>query len=151
MSAQANIVAYDGAGTPVSHTFGPLGTKTDAQFGDQAFWREALTTVPIGANAKVSTSVKKLKSGIQRVELRVEVPVMESISGQNSAGYTAAPKVAYTNQIAAVCYFSDRATIAERRLAKQLLTNILNNVSTSVAAPTTGPAAELIDQGITAT
>jgi len=150
MSAQANITVFDGAATPVSHTLNPIGTKADPALGDMAMWRESLASVPLGANARLTTFVKKLKSGVSRIEIRVEVPVMESVSGQNAAGYTAAPKVAYTNQASAVFYFSDRATITDRRLVKQMLTNVLNNVSTSVAAPTTGPAAELVDLSITA-
>lgn len=150
MSAQANIVAFDGAGTPVSHTFTPLGAASDPLLGNVAKWREAITSVPIMANVRVTTFSKKLKSGIQRIELRVEVPVMETVSGQNAAGYTASPKVAYVNQVSMVAYFNERATIAERRLARMLLVNISNNISTTVAAATTRAASEVVDQGITA-
>lgn len=150
MSSQANITVFDGAATPVSHTFIPLGTGVDEKLGTLAKWRESLASVPLAANARITTIDKALKNGITRYEIRVEVPVMESVSGQNAAGYTAAPKVAYTDTISAVCYFSDRSTIAGRRLVKQILANLLNNVSTSVAAASAGPAAELIDQGITA-
>lgn len=150
MSAQANIVAFDGAVSPVSHTIIPIGVSSDSLLGDVAKWREALTAVPITANVRVTTFKKKLKSGIERIELRVEVPVMETISGQNAAGYTASPKVAYTNQVSFVGYFSERASIAERRLARQLLVNISNNVTTTVAAASSGAASELVDQGITA-
>lgn len=150
MSAQANIIAFDGAPAPVSHTFTPIGTKSDALLGDQAYWRENLTSVPINANAKVSTFSKKLKSGMNRLEIRVEVPVMESVSGNNAAGYTAAPKIAFVDQVSLVSYYHDRSAIANRRLARMLLVNIANNISTSVAAATTGPASELMDVGITA-
>jgi len=150
MSAQANIVIFDGAATPVSHTFVPLGSSVDPILGRVAAWREILASVPLYANATAQTTVKKLKSGAQRLEIRFQVPVMESVSGQNAAGYTAAPKVAYVNVGSAVFYFNERATPAERRLVKQLVANSLNNVSTSVAAATTGVAAELIDSGITA-
>lgn len=148
MSTQANIVAFDGAASPVSHTFGPIGAKTDPTLGDVSAWRETISSVPLYANARVTTFNKKLKSGITRCELRVEVPVMESVSGQNAAGYTAAPKVAYTNQVSMVGYFSDRATAAERRLSRQILINIGNNVTTTVAAATSGVASELVDSGI---
>lgn len=150
MSAQTNIVVFDGAAVPVSHTFVPIGSKNDEKLGLVAFWREALAAVPIFANVRLTTFFKKLRGSMERCEIRVEVPVMESVSGQNAAGYTAAPRVAYVNQVSVVCYFHERATIAERRLAKQVVTNLLNNVSTSVAAPSVGPAAELVDQGITA-
>lgn len=150
MSAQVNIVAFDGAGTPVSHTFTPIGTKSDAQLGDQAYWRENLASVPIAANAKVTTFSKKLKGGMNRCEIRVEVPVMEAVSGSNAAGYTAAPKIAFVDQVSLVSYFHDRSAIANRRLARMLLVNIANNITTSVAAAISGPGAELVDAGITA-
>jgi len=41
-----------------------------------------------------------------------------------------------------------RSTITSRRLARMLLVNIANNVSTSVAAATTGPASELFDSQV---
>lgn len=151
MSAQANITVFDGAASPISHTFTPISSAEEALLGTVARWRESVLSVPLYANARITTLVKQLRKGGQtRVELRVEIPVMESISGQNSAGYTAAPKVAYTNQVSFVGYFNERATIQERRLAKQFIANLLNNVATTVTAATAGPAAELIDQGITA-
>jgi len=150
MSSQANITVYDGAATPVSHVLVPIGVGVDANLGNVAKWRENLATVPLYANVRVTTMQKTLKSGIERVEIRVEVPVMEAISGQNAFGYTAAPKVAFTDSVSFVGYFSERSAQSNRRLAKQILTNLLGNVATSVAAPTTGMASELIDSGITA-
>lgn len=151
MSAQANIVAFDGAATPVSHTLVPVRSATDPKTGELvAEWRESLATVPVYAQVRVSTRQKRLASGIYRVATIVEVPVMESVSGQNSAGYTAAPKVAYTNTMQLIGYFSERATIAEKRLVRQLAINIAGNISTSVTPVATGPVPELVDQLITA-
>lgn len=150
MSAQANIIAFDGAATPVSHTFVPIGVASDSKSGELvANWREAITTVPTYAQIQVKTSERKLNNGLLRVAVQVSVPVMESVSGQNAAGYTAAPKVAYTNQITVVGNFHERSTIAERRLVRQLAVNIANGIATSVTPVVTGPAAELIDQIIT--
>lgn len=152
MSQQANIVAFDGAAVPVTHTFVPVGAASGSPSGEfTAMWREALTAVPEYAQIRVKTTkVKNLKSGVTRVATVVEIPVMEAISGQNAAGYTAAPKVAYTNTVQVVGYFSERATIAEKRLARQLALNICGSIATSVAPVTTGPVPELIDQGISA-
>lgn len=147
MSAQANIVAFDGAATPVSHTLVPLSNGTDPKTGDvTAKWREALTTVPAYAQVSVSQSQKRMASGVYRVATIVEVPVMESVAGANAAGYTAAPKVAYTNTVQVVGYFHERSTIAERRLARQLALNIAGSISTSVPPVSTGPVPELMDQ-----
>lgn len=151
MSAQANIVAFDGANTPVSHTLVPVRAAVDPKTGEvQAVWREALATVPVYAQIRFTTSLKRLANGIYRVARITEVPVMESVSGQNAAGYTAVPKVAYTNTEQHVGYFSERSTIAERRLVRQLALNIGGNVTTSVAPVTTGFAPELVDQLVSA-
>lgn len=146
MSTQVNLVAFDGAATPVSHTLVPIGVREDPVEGTLAMWREGVTSLPTAAQVRCKTTQKRLKSGAYRVATVVEAPVMESISGQNAAGYTAAPKVAYTNQIAVVGIFSERSTIAERRLLRQLATNILGGIATTVTPVATGPVPELIDQ-----
>lgn len=150
MSAQANIVAFDGAATPVSHTFVPVASAENIKGEIRAAWREALTTVPAYAQITVDTVLKRSANGVYRAETTVQVPVMESVSGQNSAGYTAAPKVAYINTMKIIGYFHERSTIAERRLARQLAINIAGSIATSVAPVATGPVPELIDQLITA-
>lgn len=150
MSAQANIVAFDGAATPVTHTFVPLGSKVDEKLGHLAYWREAVAALPIIANMRLTTYFKKLKNGMERVEVRVEVPVMETVMNQNAAGYTAAPKVAYINQFSLVGYFHERASIAERRLIRQIVINMGNNVVVTTPAATAGVVSELVDSGIVA-
>lgn len=151
MSAQANITAYDGAATPVSHTLAPLGAFRDMKTGELvASWKEGITTLPAYAQVGCETRAVRLPSGVWKVQLTVTVPVMESVSGQNAAGYTAAPKVAYTNTVKVTGLFHERSTIAERRLARQLALNILGSVSTSVATVNTGPAPELVDQLVSA-
>jgi hypothetical protein len=90
-------------------------------------------------------TLERLKSGVYKVEQRVVVPVMESISGQNSAGYTAAPKVAYENQTVFTGWFHERSDITGRRLSRQLGINIAGSVATSVTPVTTGPLPELFD------
>jgi len=104
--------------------------------------------LPIIAQPKIFARRRKLKNGIEQVSISVAVPVMEAVSNQNAAGYTAAPKVAYTNTYVFNGYFHERATPSERRLGRMLLTNIMNNVTTSVTATAAGPVAELTDQSI---
>lgn len=145
MSAQANITVFDGAATPVSHILVPVANRS-VKNELIAEWREALTTVPAYAQVRCRQAIQRMASGVYRVSITFEVPVMESISGANASGYTAAPKVAYTNVVQFVSFAHERSTIAERRLARMLLVNFLNNTSTAVAAATSGPASELVDQ-----
>jgi len=144
MSAIANITVFDGASTPVSHTFTAISVTRD-KGRVTAEWRENLASVPTYACPRITMSVEKLKSGVNKVEQRVVVPVMESVSGQNAAGYTAAPKVAYEDTVVSTGFFHERSNVAGRRLTRQLAVNLMGNISTSVAAATSGPLPELFD------
>lgn len=147
MSNIANIVVYDGAATPVAHTLVPVEVVKDSKTGViTAMWREQIAALPtyaqISAIARLS---KNPKSGVWNVDFRVQVPIMESVSGQNAAGYTAAPKVAYVDTSGFYGHYHERGTIAGRRLSRQIAVNIGNNVVTSVAAASTGVLPELFD------
>lgn len=143
-SFATNIAAYDGAATPALHTF--VG-KSVSREGDEivAIYREQSADVPEYAQGQVTLKLKRMSSGVYRVSTRVEIPVMESVGAQNAAGYTAPPKVAYTDTVEAIGYYHERATIAGRRLVRQLAVNILNGVATSVAPVTNVAPAELFD------
>lgn len=150
MSQIANITVFDGAGTPVSHTLTAIEVIR-TQDKTVALWRELLPSVPDEAQIRVTATKQRLKSGVTKCEMRVEVPTMESIAGANSAGYTAAPKVAYVDTFVETFYAHPRSTTASRRLTRQIGVNLSNNVSTSVAASPTGPIPELFDQLISPT
>jgi len=144
MSQIANIPVFDGAASPVSHTLVAIDvTRNKGKV--TARWRENLTSVPAYAQVWAEMDLERLPSGIYRAEVRIGVPVMETISGQNAAGYTAAPKVAYTNKIVTTSFFHERSDVTGRRLAKQIMANLLNNISTTVAAATSGPVSDLLD------
>lgn len=149
MAGQVNIIAFDGASTPVSHTLIPGGTTLEKGLG-QALWKEQLAAVPDYAQIRFGSKKIRLGSGVYRVSARTEVPVMEAISGQNSSGYTAAQKVAYTNTMETSGFFHERSTINERRLCRQLHQNLLGSVATSVTPVQTGFVPELFDQLIMA-
>jgi hypothetical protein len=137
MSNIANIVVFDGASTPVSHTLVPVSVVKEAG-SVIAIWREQLASLPTEAQVRLEMKQRTLKSGVVETRTRVIVPVMESISGQNAAGYTAAPKVAFEDAYEEISYAHPRSTITGRRLAKQILTNLSNNVATTVASATAG-------------
>jgi hypothetical protein len=145
MSAFANITVYDGAATPVLHTLVPITIQNPSKDETIALYREELSGLPTEAQVSVLLKCKKLPSGVVQASIRVDVPVMESVSGQNAAGYTAAPKVVYVDSWSSVSYQHPRSTITGRRLARMIGTNILNNIATSVAAATAGCVPELFD------
>lgn len=144
MAAIADITVFDGAATPVSHT---LKAVSVTRTGDRvvALWREALASVPTEAQVWATCELVNLKNGVTSEVFTVGVPVMETVTNQNAAGYTAAPKVAYTDKMVFTAFSSKRSTVTSRRLARQILVNIGNNVSSSVAAATSGPLPDLVD------
>jgi hypothetical protein len=144
MSSIANIVAYDGAATPVLHTLIPVSVVKD-KGKITASWREAATGVPVYAQVRCTMTLEQLSSKVYKLVNRVEVPVQEVVTGSNSAGYSAAPKVAYINTVETTGLFSERSDVAGRRLARQLAVNIDGSIITSVAPVTTGPVPELFD------
>jgi len=144
MSAISNIVAFDGAATPVSHTFIPVSVTREKEKVTAA-WREGLAGVPVYAQPRVTMTLERLRSGVYRVVNRVEVPVQEVVTGSNAAGYSAAPKVAYTNTVETTGLFHERSDATSRRLCRQLAVNIDGSIATSVTPVTTGPLPELFD------
>lgn len=147
MANIANIVVFDGAATPVQHTLVPVDVSKDSKTGAiVALWREQIASLPTYAQVTATARLSKSRrSGVWNVDFRVEVPVMESVSGSNSAGYTAAPRVAYIDTTGIYGHYHERGSIAGRRLSRQIAVNIGNNVTTSVAAATAGVLPDLFD------
>lgn len=148
MAAQANIAVFDGAATPVLHTFTGEEVARQVDGSVVAKWKETSLTLPDYACNRITITKRKLKNGLQRIEARVEVPVMEGILAQNSSGYTAPPKVAHVVSIALVAFVHERSTENDRRLARQILVNIGNNISTTVPAAVLGPVSDAVDKYI---
>lgn len=150
MAQLADIVVFDGATTPISHTLvaeginrvGPVSTVT---------WREKLATVPDEAQVYAQLKLEVLKSGVKVVSFEVGVPVMESINGQNASGYTAPPKIAYVDRDVHVKYMHPRSTVLSRQICSQLSRNLLNNVSTTVPAVTAGVLADALHKFLSPT
>lgn len=147
MPAIADITVFDGAATPVSHTLKAISVTSEKGVVE-ALWREGLASVPTEAQISATVRLRKLPSGVTQVDARVNVPVMESVSGANAAGYTAAPKVAYVDTLSLTGYAHPRSTVTSRRLARQIMANLLSNISTSVAAATSGPLPVAFDDQI---
>lgn len=151
MASISNITVFDGAATPVSHTLTAIGVSRKGNSEVMAEWRELLPAVPNYAQVRASMTLTQLKSGVMKAEVKVVVPVMEAVTNQNASGYTAAPKVAYENTLQCTGFFAPRSTVTDRRLARMVLVNVLNNISTSVAAATSGFAPDLIDSMVNPT
>lgn len=150
MSQIADLTVFDGAVSPVSHV---LVAESVSRVGTTitCVWREKLATIPDEAQVYAILKIETLKSGVKVVTFETGVPVMESISGVNSSGYTAAPKVAYVDKDVHVKYVHPRSTITSRQNCTQISRNILNNVSVTTPAVTAGVLADALHRGLTPT
>lgn len=147
MAQQASITVFDGAATPVSHVLQPVDNKVLKDGTRLAVWRENLPSLPTEAQVRAELRQRELPSGVTETRFRVVFPVMESIGGQNAAGYTAAPKVAYEDADEWVKFSHRRSTATSRGLSSQALRNVMNNVATSVAPVGAGVLKEaFVDQ-----
>lgn len=151
MAQQANITVFDGATTPVSHTLIGEEIEKVADGVSTAKWREQIATVPGYAQVRATQIKRKLKSGVFQVVSRIEVPVMESVSGVNSSGYTAPPKVAYVDRFEVVSYTHERSTETTKRLAMQMLLNWASNVTVTTPAVSAGVVADAHQRGLQVT
>lgn len=122
MSAIANIAVLDGQATPVTHTFFPVQSDPDAQY------RESQASLPLIGQGRVSIIFRsKVSDSLQRVRVQLELPALETATSANSSGYTAAPKVAYTNTMAMDLILPSRSTAAQRKDLRVLASNLLLN------------------------
>lgn len=150
MSQITDIIVFDGASPPVSHTLTAMSVTRDKN-RITAEWQEISATIPSAASIRCTMVKELLSSGVIKTEMRIVVPVMESPSGTNAAGYTAAPKVAYEDTVVTITYSHPRSTVAGRRLARMISVNISNNITATVNANTGGPYPNLVDSLIVPT
>ena len=137
MAAQSHIIVFDGASTPVSHALVADGVRQNGNVVT-ASWKETLAGVPDYAQIRYWMIRETLKSGVVKTTCRLDLPVMESVSGVNASGYTAPPKVANVERFEKVTYAHPRSIETNRRIAAQMLHNLENNVFTTVAAVSAG-------------
>lgn len=122
MSAIANIAILDDQGTPVTHTFYPV------QSDPSALYRENLPSSALIGQGTISLEIRsKVSDSLQRVRAVLALPALETATGANANGYTAAPKVAYTNTATVDFILPARSTAAQRKDLRVLLSNLLLN------------------------
>lgn len=121
MSAIQPIVINDGAATPVAHTFTPVTSVPP-------FYRESQSALALVGQGTIElTSKAESGNGMTKVRLVLALPALEAITGSNGAGYTAQPKVAYTNKVDATFFLPNRGSMQQRKDLRVLLMNALAN------------------------
>lgn len=140
MTAVANIVLNDAQGTPVAHTFIPLGPDSTGTwwFEDQTgaasigYNRISLQLVRASAPSAGSQSGNR----VNRVKVGIHTPKTETLSN-NSAGLTPPPTVAFIPRCNIEFIMSERSALQDRKdlrkyadflLAETQLTNMVENL-----------------------
>ena len=122
MSAIGNIAINDGQATPVLHTFVPYQTTPLPAWNDTV---TGLSTV-LQSTIKVLAAKCDTKSGLFKVTLEIALPVGEVVTGQNAAGYTAAPKVAFVAKCVQTWFLPLRSTEQQRKDLRVLTNGLLS-------------------------
>jgi len=121
MAQIANIVVKDGAATPLDHTFIPTATAP------KAMYREGISNLPLVGQGQVMIGSAVPGAALQRVKMTLALPALETVTGQNADGYTAAPRVAYTNTVQVEFLLPSRGTAQQRKDLRVMLSNLLMN------------------------
>lgn len=123
MAAYAAISLNDGQATPVAHNF-----DADISGNGNWNWRESGTTSVLGAAIITITKLKvKGNPSIDKIRVRLYIPALETVTGQNSDGYTAQPRLAYNLTAIQDFVCPRRASEAQRKDLVAYAKNILSN------------------------
>lgn len=122
MSAISTITIADGETTPVTHNFLPVSS------GTESFYREAASGVPLLGQPTIAARLaSKPTDAVQKVVVTLEIPVLEVVTGQNAAGYSAAPKVAFSVKKIETWFLPARATAQQKKNLRVLANNLNAN------------------------
>lgn len=143
MGQMTNILVKDDANPAVEQTLVPI---TDTP---NPLWRANASGVPIEGQIRCTFSEELMKNGSYRIQIKTEVPVMETLGASgSSSGYVAPQKVAYVNTAFMTMFANKRSTTADRANLLKLhlgicqgasgttATGVLNNASAADAFKT---------------
>lgn len=131
MAAVSAFVLPDALATPVNHTFVPLGPDANG-----VWWFEDQTAVSAIGYNRVSVSLTrppaasiatKSDNRVNRVKVGIYLPALETM-GNNSAGFTPAPTVAYIQRVSIEFILPERTTLQNRKDSRKFALGILADV-----------------------
>ena len=118
MTQFANFTINDGRSTPVAHVF-----SAKSNDGRRTVWEDRSSGIPI-AYPKVILQTADT-SQIRKVDLSLNVPTLEAVSGANKDGFTPPATVAYFHALDIKVKLPNRGTLAERTDLYALSCNLL--------------------------
>lgn len=133
MTAITNLVVSDATNTI---TFVPVMS------GPTSMWRETDAAKPFVQlrSAKVQVPQPDRKTKLRKIRINVKLPVLETVNGTSSAGYTAQPKEAYSCTFDGVFIIPERATAAEATKLRWMVVNMLNYYNYGLGTENTSTA-----------
>jgi hypothetical protein len=133
----SNIVLADAQGTPVNHTFVPIGRDKNGVywFEDQSvanaigFWQISVDMRrPPAATAKQSSEGRSI-----RVQVGLHEPILETVSNDTVSGIAPAPTVSYVPRSFTEYIMPERSSLQNRKDLRKM-NYLLQNDAQIIAA-----------------
>jgi len=125
----SNIVLADAQGTPVNHTFIPIGRDPNGLywFEDQSqanaigFWKISIELKKPGTpSAKESSEGRVIRAKVQLHE-----PILENVTNNTISGIAPAPTVSYVPRSFSEFVMPERAALLDRKNLRKMMANLL--------------------------
>lgn len=131
MPQAANIVLADAQGTPVNHTFVPLGPDKNGVFWfeDQSqanslgFWRISVEV----KRPSLATSGQNADNRSNRVRVGLHEPALANITNSTVSGVEPAPTLAYVMRSFSEFVMPERGTLQNRKDLRKMTSNLVSN------------------------
>ena len=129
MPQASNIVLADALGTPVNHTFVPLGPDSKG-----VFWFEDQSAAAGIGNWKISVEIRRpgpAKQGdnssgrTNRVVLGLHEPILETLGNNSVSGVVPAPTLSYISRAIVDVIMPERATLQNRKDLRKMFALLL--------------------------
>lgn len=129
--AASNIVLSDAQGTPVAHTFVPLGPDKEGVFWfeDQSqaspigYWR---ISYAIKRPAPATVGGTNSSNRTYRVNVGLHEPVLENVTNNTVSGISPAPTISYTPRCFIEHVLPERASLQNRKDIRKMAYNLSN-------------------------
>jgi hypothetical protein len=128
--AASNIVLADAQGTPVNHTFVPLGPDRDGVF----WWEDQSQASPVGF-WRISYQLKRPAVGAAgtssnqrtyRATIGMHQPVLENVTNNTVSGIAPAPTVSYVPRSFVEFVMPERSSLQNRKDLRKMVYNLQN-------------------------
>lgn len=138
MAAAANIVLNDAQGTPVAHTFVPLGPDSNG-----VWWFEDQSGAsPIGYNKISMSLVRPLTTSqgessekrVSRLKLALHTPKLENTTNSTVSGVAPAPTISYTPRAQLELIIPERSSLQDRKDLRKYAQFLLADAAVVAAA-----------------